>query len=94
MLVEDAAGSSKAVRDVAPHFPVFPEFKGASYLQRYDILCQRLARENLYSAASVISAKRADAKSGHCADLSDATSLKTFVATLAGHVAASAARLE
>ena len=94
MLVEDAAGSNKAVRDVAPHFPVFPEFTGASYLQRYDILCQRLARESLYSVASVISAKRADAKSGNCADLSDATSLKTFVATLAGHVAASAARLE
>ena len=94
MLVEDAAGSSLAVRDVAPHFPVFPEFNGASYLRRYDILCQRLARENLYSAASVISAKREDAKSGNYADVSDATSLKTFVASLAGHVAASAARLE
>ncbi len=94
MLVEDAAGSNKAVRDVAPHFPVFPEFDGASYLRRYDILCQRLARENLYSAASVISAKRSDAPSGRYADVSDATSLKTFVATLAGHVAASAARIE
>lgn len=94
MLVEDAAGSTSPVRDLAPHFPVFPEFSGASYLQRYDILCQRLARESLYSAASVISAKRIEAKSGRYAELSDATSLKTFVATLAGHVAASAARLE
>lgn len=94
MLVEDAAGSNSPVRDGAPHFPVFPEFKGASYLRRYDILCQRLARENIYSAASVISARRADAKSGRYKDLSDATSLKTFVATLAGHVAASAARFE
>ena len=94
MLVEEAAGSNSPVRDVAPHFPVFPEFNGASYLRRYDILCQRLAREGLYSAASVIGAERTDAKSGRYTDLSDATSLKTFVAALAGHVAASAARLE
>ena len=26
------------VRDASPHFPVFPEFKGASYLKRYDLL--------------------------------------------------------
>ena len=93
MLVEDAPKSNSAVRDAAPHFPVFAEFKGASYLRRYDLLCQRLAREQLYTAASVISSKRSDAKSGAWSDLSEPTSLKTFVASLAGHVAASAARL-
>lgn len=94
MLVEDAAGSNSPVRDAAPHFPVFAEFKGASYLRRYDLLCQRLAREQLYSAASVISSRRTDAKAGAYSDLSESTSLKTFIASLAGHVAASAARLE
>ena len=33
MLVEDAAGSRSPVRDASRHFPVFPEFRGASYLQ-------------------------------------------------------------
>lgn len=94
MLVEDAAGSNSPVRDAAPHFPVFAEFKGAPYLRRYDLLCQRLAREQLYSAASVISSRRTDAKAGAYSDLSESTSLKTFIASLAGHVAASAARLE
>lgn len=93
MLVEDAPTSNSPVRHAAPHFPVFAEFKGASYLRRYDLLCQRLAREQLYTAASVISSKRSDAKLGLWSDLSEPTSLKTFVASLAGHVAASAARL-
>ncbi|HAE40431.1 MAG TPA: restriction endonuclease, partial [Candidatus Riflebacteria bacterium] len=38
MLVEDAPGSRAPVKDSSPHFPVFKEFKGASYLARYDIL--------------------------------------------------------
>ncbi len=93
ILVEDAAGSNSVVRDATLHYPVFAEFRGTSYLQRYDLLCQRLEREQLYSAASVISSRRIDEHSGDYADLSDSTSLKTFVASLAGHVAAAAARL-
>jgi type II restriction enzyme len=42
MMVEDAPGSRSAVKDKSPHFPVFDEFKGASYLKRYDLLCQKL----------------------------------------------------
>jgi len=93
MLVEDAPESRKAVRDRSPHFPVFEEFKGASYLDRYDILCQRLVQENLYTSASVIAAPRKSAKSGSYCELSPLTGIKTFVASLAGHIAAQAARL-
>ena len=92
MLVEDAPGSQKAVRDRSPHFPIFPEFEGASYLKRYDILCQRLVQEQLYTNASVIASPREAAQSGDHADLSDMTSLKTFVTSFAGHIAAEAAR--
>jgi hypothetical protein len=92
MLVEDAPGSRTPVRDASPHFPVFPEFQGASYLKRYDILCQRLVKEQLYSTACVITSPRTAAGSGEFADLSEMTSLKTFVTSLAGHCAAEAAR--
>jgi type II restriction enzyme len=92
MLVEDAPESRTPVRDSSPHFPVFPEFQGASYLKRYDILCQRLIQEQLYTTASVITSPRTAVDSGAYSDLSDMTSLKTFVTTLAGHVAAEAAR--
>ena len=70
-----------------------PEFKGASYLQRYDLLCQRLVQEQLYTAATLIAAERDAVDSGDFAQLSPVTGLKAFVTALAGHVAASAARL-
>ena len=93
MLVEDAPESRSPVRDKSPHFPVFPEFQGASYLKRYDILCQRLVQEQLYTTASIITSPRAAVNSGEYSDLSDMTSLKTFVTSLAGHVATEAARV-
>ena len=93
ILVEDAPQSRSSVRDSSPHFPVFEEFKGSSYLKRYDLLCQKLALEQLYSAASVITSPRTAADSGDFSSLSSMTSLKTFVTCLAGHIAAEAARL-
>lgn len=92
MLVEDAEGSRLPVKDKSPHFKVFPEFEGASYIKRYDILCQRLVQEQLYTAACVIKAERAAITTGAYENVSDLTSLKTFVTGLAGHVAAEAAR--
>ncbi|WHZ24750.1 MAG: Type II restriction enzyme PaeR7I [Nitrospira sp.] len=92
MLVEDAPASRSPVRDSSPHFPVFPEFQGASYLKRYDTLCQRLIQEQLYTSASVLASPRAAATSGEYTNLSEMTGLKTFVTSLAGHIAAEAAR--
>lgn len=92
MLVEDNPKSRKPVRDRSPHFPVFPEFQGASYLKRYDLLCQRLTQEQLYTTASVITSPRSAVTTGEYAELSDMTGLKTFVTSLAGHIAAEAAR--
>jgi Restriction endonuclease XhoI len=92
MVVEDAPASRAAVRESSPHFPVFPEFVSASYLQRYDILCQRLAKEQLYSAASVIFTPRSAVSDGSYSELSTVAGLRSFVASLAGHIAAEAAR--
>lgn len=93
MMVEDASGSRSPVRDSSPHFPVFEEFKGASYLKRYDLLCQRLVQEQLYTTAAVIAAERSAVTTGDFTNLSDMTSLKAFITSLAGHVASTAARL-
>ncbi len=92
MLVEDAAASRSPVRDRSPHFPVFPEFQGASYIKRYNLLCQRLVQEQLYTTASVIASPRSAASDGAYVELDELTSLQTFVTSLAGHVAAEAAR--
>lgn len=94
MLVEDAPKSRSSVKDNSPHFAVFKEFKGASYLQRYDLLCQKLIQEQLYTTASLITSPRTAAGNGVFSSLSSMTSLKSFVTSLAGHIAATAARLE
>ncbi len=93
MLVEDAPGSRSPVSDRSPHFPVLPEFQGASYLKRYDLLCQRLVQEQLYTTAAIISSPREAVTTGEFSGMSAMTDLKTFVTALAGHVAAEAARL-
>ena len=92
MLVEDAEGSRSPVRDVSRHFPIFPEFRGASYLHRYNILCQRLMGEQLYTMASIITSPRSAIRDGSYIELEEITGLKAFVATFAGHIAAEAAR--
>jgi hypothetical protein len=38
MLLEDAPGSTSPVRVKEPHFKVFPEFRDASYAERYGLL--------------------------------------------------------
>jgi len=92
MMVEDAPESRRPVTDRSPHFPVFKEFQGASYLKRYDILCQRLIQEQLYTTAAVLRSPRSAAATGDYSDMSELTSLKTFVTSFAGHIAATAAR--
>ncbi len=53
MLLEDCKKSRTPVRCEEPHYPVFPEFRGASYAQRYQILCERLVERQLDSAAAL-----------------------------------------
>jgi type II restriction enzyme len=93
MLVEDAPESRAPVRDALTHFPVFDEFKGVSYLKRYDLLCQKLVQEQLYTTAAVITSPRTAVQTGEFSSMSAMTGLKTFVASFAGHIAAEAARL-
>lgn len=93
MHVEDAPQSRRPVMDRSPHFQVRDEFNGASYLKRYDLLCQKLVQEQLYTTASVITSTRTAVSTGKFAALSPMTDLRTFVASLAGHVAGEAVRL-
>lgn len=94
IMVEDAPQSRSPVQDSSPHFSVFEEFKGASYLKRYDLLCQRLVQEQLYTTATVIAAERSAVESGKYSQLSSMTGLKSFVTAFAGHIAVEAARLD
>lgn len=54
MLVQDNEGSRKPVGVREPHYEVIPEYKNASYAKRYEIFCEKLIRERLYSAACLV----------------------------------------
>lgn len=92
MMLEDCEASRSAVRDKSPHFRLFPEFSGASYADRYNIMCRKLMQENLYTTASLILSPRHAFESGEYGELSELTGLHNFVTSLAGHIAAEAAR--
>ncbi len=93
VMVEDAPASRRpGQRDASRHFPVFKDFRKVSYLQRYDILCQRLVRENLYTAACTLTSGRVSVSNGDYGEMSELTNLTSFVTAFAGHIATEAAR--
>lgn len=92
MVLEDCPASRAPVATKSPHFPVFPEFVGASCADRYRILCERLMRESLYGSAALMLTRREDAVDGGFTGMTEATGLHAFVASLAGHVATEAAK--
>ena len=92
ILVEDCHDTRRPIRNAAPHFPVFPEFNGTSYAKRFEILCRKLVQEQLYTTAAALLSPRTAINTGEYSELSELSGLKAFVSTLAGHVAAEAAR--
>ncbi len=91
-LLEDSPVVWKKAREQKLHFPVLEPFRGGvSYAQRYEILCEMLVQEKIFTAASVILSTANAGLDGSYKELSEATSVKRFVATLAGHVATAVA---
>lgn len=91
-VLEDAPASRSPVENEEPHFPVFPEFVDASYADRYNILCKKLVQENLFTSAALLLTPRSGGPAGDYSEISELTGLRTFVTTLAGHIAAETAR--
>lgn len=82
MVVGEDEGSTHPVSVSEPHFSVRPEFKCASYLDRYKILCQRLVLEHKYNAVALIATSDKD----HYRDLSDDISLESFLNSFRGQL--------
>jgi hypothetical protein len=84
MLLEEASGSTRPVSVAEPHFPVFDEFRNASYAKRYEILLTKMVRERLYDAASLILSPsdtgRDGAFSEPCSELRSANFAESLVA--------------
>ncbi len=82
-ILEECAASLAPVGVQETHFKVFPEFRGASYALRYELLLTKLLRERLYDGACLLLTKAADGRrSGQSHSPSDELSFATFAAGL------------
>jgi len=88
ILLEDTERSRSPVSVKEPHFGVFPEFRNASYVKRYELLCQRLVREGLYNAACLLTSPAEGGVRGEFAEPCAEISVAPFFASLTGHVTA------
>jgi len=85
MLLEDCDASRTPVGATEPHFKVFDEFREASYMDRYELLCRRLVRERLYNAACLLSSPRSASTTGAYTEPADEVGLIAFAASLSAH---------
>jgi hypothetical protein len=86
MLLEEVPGSTTPVSAREPHFKVFPEFTGASYAHRYEILLTKLVRERLYDAGCFLLSNAVGGRKGAYREPSGELSFQNFIASLLGHV--------
>lgn len=87
MLLEDCPRSRAPVKVVNPHFPVFPEFRGASYRDRYAILIEKLLRDRLYDGACLLLSAADSAVTGAYAEPHPELTISKFIAPLLARVA-------
>lgn len=90
MLLEDCEASQRPVSVSEPHFPVFDEFRDASYSRRYQLLCRRLVRERLYDAACFLASSREAGLQGGFDEPDPEIGAANFAAALSAHARAHA----
>ena len=86
MLLEDSERSRSPVKVMSPHFPVFPEFRDASYRGRYAILIEKLLRERLYDGACLLVSGAASAATGDYLEPHPELTFAKFVSPLLARV--------
>ncbi len=82
MLLEDAPGSTGPVKVREPHFKVFPEFRNASYAERYNQLLTRLVRRRLYDACCLLMSPRGAGARGVYREPNPELAFRAFVTSL------------
>lgn len=87
-MLEDCDASIRPVRVKEPHFKVFPEFVGSSYMKRYEIFCRKLVLERHYTAASFITSESRTGLNGVYREPANDLSLTIFLKSLVAHIGA------
>jgi hypothetical protein len=86
-MLEDCEASTRPVMVQEPHFKVFPEFIGASYLRRYELFCRKLVLERHYTASAYITSSEKDGMSGKFSTPAEDLSMDRFAKVFAAHLA-------
>jgi hypothetical protein len=86
-MLEDCETSNRPVSVQEPHFKVFPEFVGASYMRRYELFCRKLVLERHYTASAFITSSVADGIKGEFKTPADDLSVERFAKVLVAHLA-------
>lgn len=84
MVVGRDEASERAVHNYEPYFNVRKEFIGASYLDRYKILCQKLILERHYSSAALLWTNAQHEFGDVSADISISRFIQSFSSYLLG----------
>jgi hypothetical protein len=87
-LLEDCEASRRPVGVAEPHFPVFPEFKEASYARRYELFCRKLARERHYDATAFLTADAGSGAKGIFGEPAEDLTFARLARSLSAHIAA------
>src|SRR2546427_1530762 len=88
MMLEETATSTRPVRSWEPYFKVFPEFKNASYVKRYDVLLTKLVRERLYDAACFLLSDATKGPEGAYREPNPELTFSNFITSLLGRAVA------
>jgi len=87
-MLENCQASNRPVKVKEPHFKVFPEFIGASYMKRYELFCRKLIRERHYTSSSFITSASDSGIEGVYNEPAEDLSFKTFARALVSHIGA------
>jgi hypothetical protein len=87
-MLEDCDASIRPVRVKEPHFKVFPEFVGASYMKRYEVFCRKLVLERHYTSASFITSESETGLKGLYREPANDLSFTIFLKSLVSHIGA------
>lgn len=82
MVLEEVGRSMNPVAVKEPHFPVFPEFREASYAKRYEILMTKLVRERLYDSAALLLSNKESAEDGSYSQPSSELDIESLLTSL------------
>lgn len=82
MVIGKDAKSTTPIKNHENHFLVREEFKGASYIERYKILCQKLTKERHYTSTALLWTNE-DKEFG---DVDGSISIDAFLCSLYGYL--------